>query len=67
MFKILAICGLALYFIGLLFVVSREKKSSDTLDFFFAGRKLPFWMLSVAFIASWWGGGLHIVHRRPGL
>ena len=57
MFKILAICGLVLYFFGLLFVVSREKKSSDTLDFFFAGRKLPFWMLSVAFIASWWGAG----------
>ena len=57
MFKILAIGGLALYFVALICVVSLEKKSSDTLDFFFAGRKLPFWMLSIAFIASWWGAG----------
>ena len=57
MFKILAVGGLALYFVALLCVVSLEKKSSDTLDFFFAGRKLPFWMLSIAFIASWWGAG----------
>lgn len=57
MFKILAICGLSLYFIALIFIVTREEKSSNALDFFFAGRKLPFWMLSVAFIASWWGAG----------
>lgn len=26
-------------------------------DYFFAGRSLPFWALSITFIASWWGGG----------
>ncbi len=24
---------------------------------FFAGRNLPFWALSITFIASWWGAG----------
>ena len=27
------------------------------LDFFFAGRTLPFWALSITFVASWWGAG----------
>lgn len=26
-------------------------------DYFFAGRSLSFWALSITFIASWWGGG----------
>lgn len=57
MFKIFALIGLLLYFCLLLFIVSKEKKNENTLDFFFAGRSLPFWMLSLTFIASWWGAG----------
>lgn len=26
-------------------------------DYFFAGRSLPFWALSITLIALWWGGG----------
>lgn len=37
--------------------VIREKKNENIMDFFFAGRSLPFWALSITFIASWWGAG----------
>lgn len=50
-----ALIGLVLYFALLLFVVTREKKSHNVLDYFFAGRSLPFWALSITFVASWWG------------
>ena len=62
-----ALIGLVLYFALLLFAVTREKKSHNVLDYFFAGRSLPFWALSITFVASWWGGGLGHLHRRPGL
>ena len=52
-----SLIGLALYFVILLLVVLKEKKNSDVEDYFFAGRSLPFWALSITFIASWWGGG----------
>ena len=52
-----ALIGLVLYFALLLFVVTREKKSHNVLDYFFAGRSLPFWALSITFVASWWGAG----------
>ncbi len=55
--QILSLVGLILYFSVLLFAVAREKKSTNTLDYFFAGRSLPFWALSITFIASWWGAG----------
>jgi len=45
------------YFVIILFVVLRSKASKNTEDYFLAGRKLPFWTLSITFIASWWGGG----------
>lgn len=57
MFRTISLVGLFLYFAILLYVVSREKKSNNALDFFFAGRNLPFWMLSIAFISAWWGAG----------
>ena len=57
MLKIFSLILLILYFAVLLLVVFREKKSRNTLDFFFAGRTLPFWALSITFIASWWGAG----------
>lgn len=57
MLKGLSFLLLIVYFAVLLFIVFREKKSKNTLDFFFAGRTLPFWALSITFIASWWGAG----------
>ena len=53
--KIISITLLILYFATLLFIVAREKKSNNVMDYFFAGRSLPFWALSITFIASWWG------------
>ena len=55
--KLFSLIGLILYFLILIIVVVREKKNNTTLDYFFAGRTLPFWALSVTFIASWWGAG----------
>ena len=57
MLKTASLIGLVLYFAVLLLVVLKEKKNSDVEDYFFAGRSLPFWALSITFIASWWGGG----------
>ncbi len=53
-FSLAALCG---YFALLLFAVTKEKKNQNVLDYFFAGRSLPFWALSITFIASWWGAG----------
>ncbi len=55
--QILSLVGLVIYFAGLLFAVTREKKNAGVLDYFFAGRSLPFAALSITFIASWWGAG----------
>lgn len=53
--KTVSLISLLLYFAILLIIVLKEKKSDNVLDYFFAGRKLPFWALSITFIASWWG------------
>lgn len=55
--QIFALIGLLAYFTILLFAVTKEKKNQNVLDYFFAGRTLPFWALSITFIASWWGAG----------
>ena len=55
--KSISMIGLLVYFGVLLIVVTKEKKNEDTEDYFFGGRKLPFWALSITFIASWWGAG----------
>ena len=52
-----AVIGLLVYFAGLLLAVTKEKKNQNVLDYFFAGRSLPFWALSITFVASWWGAG----------
>lgn len=52
-----SLVGLLVYFAVLLLAVSREKKNHSVLDYFFAGRTLPAWALSITFIASWWGAG----------
>ena len=55
--QIFSLIALILYFMILLYAVMREKKNNNVLDYFFAGRSLPFWALSITFIASWWGAG----------
>lgn len=57
MLKTISLTVLILYFIILLICVSKEKKNNNILDYFFGGRKIPFWQLSITFIASWWGAG----------
>ncbi|MFA6816779.1 MAG: sodium:solute symporter family protein [Lentisphaeria bacterium] len=57
MLRTLSLIALVLYFAVLLFAVSREKKNTSIVDYFFAGQQLPFWALSLTFIASWWGAG----------
>jgi SSS family solute:Na+ symporter len=54
---VLSLIGLFIYFAILLFAVTREKKNHTILDYFFAGRSLPFWALAITFVASWWGAG----------
>lgn len=55
--QIFSLIALLFYFALLLFAVTREKKNQNLLDYFFGGRSLPFWALSITFIASWWGAG----------
>lgn len=55
--QVLSLIGLLLYFAVLLIAVTKEKKNNNVVDYFFAGRSLPFWALSITFIASWWGAG----------
>ncbi len=55
--RLFSLVGLLVYFGVLLFVVLRDKRQKNVLEYFFAGRSLPFWALSITFIASWWGAG----------
>jgi len=55
--QMLSLGLLALYFIMIMVIVLRSKASKNTEEYFLAGRQLPFWALSITFIASWWGGG----------
>lgn len=48
---------LVAYFAFILFLVFRSQKDENSEDYFLAGRKMPFWALSITIIASWWGGG----------
>lgn len=57
MLKAISLVGLLIYFVVLLIAVTKEKKNHTVEDYFFAGRTLPFWALSITFIASWWGAG----------
>ncbi|MFI3312438.1 MAG: sodium:solute symporter family protein [Eubacteriales bacterium] len=57
MLKLFSLIGLLVYFAVLLVAVLKEKKNHTVEDYFFAGRSLPFWALSITFIASWWGAG----------
>lgn len=55
--RLFALIGLLVYFAVLLFAVTKEKKNANVLDYFFGGRTMPFWALSITFMASWWGAG----------
>lgn len=55
--QISSFIGLIIYFIILIVTVVKKRKSDNVIDYFFAGRTLPFWVLSITFIASWWGAG----------
>lgn len=57
MLNTISLIGLGVYFVILLVVVTLERKNTTVDGFFFANRNLPFWMLSITFIASWWGAG----------
>ncbi|MDO5733579.1 MAG: sodium:solute symporter family protein [Eubacteriales bacterium] len=57
MLQWISVGALLLYFTVLMLAVLREKKNQTVEDYFFAGRSLPFWALSITFIASWWGAG----------
>lgn len=48
---------LLVYFVLLILGITISSKNNTKEDYFLAKRKLPFWMLSITFIASWWGGG----------
>lgn len=48
---------LSLYIISIIAVGLWNSKNESTEDYFLASRKLPAWLLSITFIASWWGGG----------
>ncbi len=50
--KLYSLIVLFIYFAVLLVAVAKEKKNRTILDYFFGGRTLPFWALSVTFIAS---------------
>ncbi|NIZ18964.1 sodium:solute symporter family protein [Entomospira culicis] len=55
--QIYSLVGLFLYFALLIFAVLRDKQKASVFEYFFGGRTLPFWALSLTFIASWWGAG----------
>ncbi len=55
--QLFAVAGLGIYFLIIIFILLRSKKITNSEDYFLAGRQLPFWALSITFIASWWGGG----------
>ncbi len=48
---------LLLYIVAVSFIGYLNRRSSTQEDYFLASRSLPAWLLSITFIASWWGGG----------
>lgn len=53
----LSVALLTLYVVFIVAVGFFNKANKSSEDFFLAGRQLPAWLLSITFIASWWGGG----------
>lgn len=52
-----SISGLIIYFILLMLLVIKFNKSKNLEEYYMGGRSLSFWVLSLTFIASWWGAG----------
>lgn len=48
---------LILYTLAVSYIGFRSRSSRTSEDYFIASRRLPAWLLSVTFVASWWGGG----------
>ncbi|MFI3269622.1 MAG: sodium:solute symporter family protein [Rikenellaceae bacterium] len=48
---------LIIYTVAVSYIGYRTRSSSSGEDYFLASRSLPAWLLSITFIASWWGGG----------
>ncbi len=48
---------LLIYTVAVSFIGYRSRSSDSGEDYFLASRSLPAWLLSVTFVASWWGGG----------
>lgn len=55
--QITSLTALGVYFLIILIAVTKDKKNKNIEDYFFGNRTLPFWALSITFIASWWGAG----------
>ncbi len=48
---------LLLYTLVVSYLAYRARGSRSSEEYFLASRSLPSWLLSITFIASWWGGG----------
>ncbi len=57
MLSIYAIIGIILYFLLILGIISYQSTRYSAEDFFFANRTMPYWLLAITFVASWWGAG----------
>lgn len=56
-----SLIALVIYFLILMYVVYRNRQVKSMEEYFLAGRNLPFWALSLTFVASWWGAGAALV------
>lgn len=57
MHQSLSVLFLIIYVAFVIYTGIRNSNSRNTSDYFLASRSLPAWLLSITFIASWWGGG----------
>ncbi len=55
--RYLLIAMLLLYTAAVSFIGYKSRANKTSEDYFLASRSLPAWLLSITFVASWWGGG----------
>ncbi len=48
---------MVLYTAVVSYIGYRSRSSESGEDYFLASRSIPSWLLSITFVASWWGGG----------
>ncbi len=48
---------LLIYTVAVSLIGLRSRSNNSSEDYFLASRSLPAWLLSITFVASWWGGG----------